>query len=93
MIIVAGHIRVAANSRSAFLEGFAEAIHLARREPACLDFCVSPDVVDDERVNVYERWQSRSALMSFRGEGPTDELNAVVVGADIEEFEVQLAAP
>ena len=89
MIIVAGHIRVEGNHRNAFLEDSAEAVRLARREPECLDFCVSPDVVDEERINIYERWQTRSALMSFRGEGPTDDLNALVIEAEVDEFEVQ----
>jgi quinol monooxygenase YgiN len=88
MIIVAGHIRVERDRRNAFLEGSAEAVRLARREPECLDFSVSPDVVDKERVNVYERWQTRSALMSFRGEGPTDDLSVLVIGAEVDEFEV-----
>jgi hypothetical protein len=89
MIIVAGYIHVAAKDRKAFLEGSVEAVRLARQEPDCLDFSVSADHLDDERVNVYERWESRSALMSCRGEGPTDVLNALIVGAEVGEFEVQ----
>jgi hypothetical protein len=90
MIIVGGHVRVAADNRSTFLKGSAEAVRLAREEPGCLDFSVSPDIVDMERVNVYERWQCRSALLSFRGEGPGNDLNSLIIGADVREFEVQL---
>ena len=89
MIIVAGHIRVAAKNRHLFLETSAEAVRLARQESECLDFSVSVDYVDDERVNVFERWKSRSALMCFRGGGPTDDLNALIMGAEVGEFEVQ----
>ena len=89
MIIVAGHIRVSVESRSAFLEGSAEAVRMAREEPDCIDFSVSADCVDEERVNVSECWQNRSALMSFRGEGPTDEHSAQIISAEANEFEVQ----
>jgi quinol monooxygenase YgiN len=89
VIIVAGHIRVSAESRNIFLEGSAEAVRLAREEPDCLDFSVSADCVDEERVNVFERWQNRSALMSFRGEGPTDEQSAQIISAEVIEFEVE----
>lgn len=88
MIIVAGHIRVAEGNRTAFLEGSAEAVRLARSESACLDFTVSADVVDPERVNVYERWVDRSALMAFRGDGPSDALNELIIGAEVQEFKV-----
>ena len=88
MIIVAGYIRVAVKNRNVFLEASADAVRLARQELECLDFSVSADYVDDERVNVFERWESRSALMSFRGGGPTDSLNALIIGAEVGEFEV-----
>ncbi|MGA7418865.1 MAG: antibiotic biosynthesis monooxygenase family protein [Acidimicrobiales bacterium] len=88
MIIVAGHIRVAESNRTTFLEGSTEAVRMARGESACVDFIVSADVVDPERVNVYERWVNRSALMAFRGEGPSDALNALIISAKVQEFEV-----
>ena len=88
MIIVAGHIRVAGSNRTIFLEGSTEAVRLARGKSDCLDFTVSADVVDPERVNVYERWVNRSALMTFRGEGPSDALNALIISSEVQEFEV-----
>jgi quinol monooxygenase YgiN len=88
MIIVAGHIRVSESNRTTFLEGSTEAVRQARGESGCLDFTVSADVVDPERVNVYERWVNKSALMAFRGEGPSDSLNALIISAEVQEFEV-----
>ena len=88
MIIVAGHVRVAKKDRATFLKGSAQAVRQARDEPACLDFAVSADVVDAQRVNVYERWMDRSSLMAFRGEGPPDALNELIISAEVEEFEV-----
>jgi quinol monooxygenase YgiN len=93
MIIVAGHIRVAAADRDLFLDRSRQAVVLARQAAGCHDFAVSADVVDPERVNVYERWSERSALMAFRGEGPGDDLSALIVAADVREFDVRSIQP
>jgi quinol monooxygenase YgiN len=88
MIIVAGRLRVAAADRDDFVARSSEAVRLARAADGCRDFAVSADPLDAERVNVYERWTNREALHAFRGEGPGDELGAMIVSADVAEFEV-----
>jgi len=92
MIIVAGHLRVAAADRDDFVARSSEAVRLARAAEGCLDFAVSADPLDPERVDVYERWTDREALHAFRGEGPGDELGAMIVSADVAEFDVQPAS-
>jgi quinol monooxygenase YgiN len=89
MIIVAGHLRVAARDRDAVLDRSREATQLARSAPGCRDFVVAADPVDPERINVYERWTDRAALHAFRGDGPDDELNALIVTANVGDFEVR----
>ena len=91
MIIVAGHLRVAAADRDAFLARSRHAVELARNAPGCHDFAVSADSADEERVNVYERWADKAALEAFRGDGPDDELNALIISAVVHEFEVRPA--
>jgi quinol monooxygenase YgiN len=88
MIIVAGHLRVAAPDRERFLALSSEAVRLARATPGCHDFAVSADPVDAERINVYELWTSRPVMLAFRGDGPGGELDTLIVGADVKEFEV-----
>jgi quinol monooxygenase YgiN len=88
MIIVAGHIRVGVASRDTFLARSREAVELARHTDGCHDFAVSADVTDPERVNVYERWVDRAALLAFRGDGPSDDLNELIIDAAVREFEV-----
>jgi quinol monooxygenase YgiN len=88
VILVAGHIRVAPGERDGFVELSREAVELARKAPGCLDFAVSMDSVDPERVNVYERWVDREALAAFRGDGPPGDLRSVIVRAEVDEFEV-----
>lgn len=92
MIIIAGHLRVAVDDRERLLALSREAVELARATPGCHDFVVAPDLLDAERVNVYERWADRASVHAFRGDGPTDEINTLIVGADVGEFEVLPAA-
>jgi quinol monooxygenase YgiN len=93
MIIVAGHLRVASGDRDVFLERSRAAIELARSAPGCRDFVVAADPLDPERVNVYERWDDRASLHAFRGEGPEDELGALIVSAHVDEFEARPERP
>ncbi len=61
-VIVAGKLIIKPGSRDEFIEKSREAILLARKNDACADFSVSPDSIDRNRVNIFERWKSRSEL-------------------------------
>jgi len=90
VIVVAGHIRVAVADRDAFLDLSRQAVELAREADGCLDFAVSADLADPERVNIYERWFDNGALQAFRGDGPGGDLGALIISADVREFDVRL---
>jgi quinol monooxygenase YgiN len=83
MIIVSGRIYVVAAQRETFLARSFEAVVAARRAPGCLDFVVAADPLELDRVNVYEAWGSESALQTFRGVGPTSDIAALIVRADV----------
>ena len=83
MIIVSGRILVAPGRRDAFLASSREAMVNARCAPGCRDFVVAADPIDPDRVNVYEEWDTESELASFRGTGPTQELNSDIAHADV----------
>jgi quinol monooxygenase YgiN len=85
VIIVTGRILV--TDRDRFLAQSLEAIKLAREADGCLDFVVSADPLEADRVNVLERWTDRAALMAFRGEGPGDDLRSLIKSADVNEYE------
>jgi quinol monooxygenase YgiN len=87
-IIVAGHLKVEPAQRDAFLEASAEVVRLARAAEGNLDFALSADLLDDGRVNVLERWESIEALHAFRGEGPTGDTAAQILGADVHDYVV-----
>ncbi len=85
MLIVAGHLRV--TDRDGYLAACREVVELARATEGCLDFTLGADLVEPDRINVFERWASRTALDAFRGYGTSGDLDAQIVGAEVSEFE------
>lgn len=91
VIIIAGHLRVAASERDQYLTAVEDAAIQARQAPGCQDFVQSADPIDPERINIYERWDSDELLMSFRTSGdeidqplPTPEL----LGAEVAKYRI-----
>jgi quinol monooxygenase YgiN len=86
VIIVAGSLVV--DDRDAYLAGCRAVVEQARRTPGCLDFALSPDLLDDDRITVLERWADEASLQAFRGSGPSDEQGARIRSADVAEYRV-----
>lgn len=93
MIIVSGTIHVRSGARNDFLRQSAEAVSAARQTPGCIDFAVSADTVDPDRVNVYEAWDSEPSLLAFRGEGPGADLSSFIVSASVRRHVVASSGP
>jgi quinol monooxygenase YgiN len=93
MIIVAGSLYVPPGSRDEFLARSSEAVVQARVTAGCHDFAVSPDIVEPDRVNIFEAWADRAALEAFRGSGPDDGLSSLILRAAIAEHIVQAESP
>lgn len=91
MIIIAGHLRVAADERDQYLAAVSGVAIQARRMRGCLDFVQSADPIEPDRINVYERWDSDEALMSFRTSGD-EEIAPIstpdVLGADVAKYRI-----
>ena len=87
-IIVAGKLILKPGSRDEFIEKSREAVLLARKNDACEDFSVSPDPIDMNRVNIFERWKSRSELNAFQDSGPENGLFSLVEYFDVHEYEI-----
>jgi quinol monooxygenase YgiN len=62
MLIIAGHVKVPAGQRRAFVEAHADLVRRARAYPGCLD----EDPVDPSRVNLMELWTSQAVLQAWR---------------------------
>ena len=66
MIIIAGYTRTDAAKRDRAVEAFKGMVERARAYDGCLDFSISADAVDPERVNLFERWRDQTALNAWR---------------------------
>jgi quinol monooxygenase YgiN len=88
VIIVAGALVVDPDGRDAYLEGCVSVVAAARRAQGCLDFALSPDLLEPGRINVYERWSSAEDLRRFRGSGPDEGQLAALLDVDVSEYAV-----
>ncbi len=88
MIIVAGWLRVDPAVRERYLDGCSEVISAARQVPGCVDFTLSGDRLEPDRINVYEAWETAAALEAFRGSGPDDGQAAMITAAAVQQYEV-----
>jgi len=88
VIIVSGHIRVAPEDVDAFVDASREAMRAARAAPGCSAFVVAADPLEPGRVNVYEEWESGEAVEAFRGDGPGEDLSAMIVEARVARHEI-----
>lgn len=87
-IIVIGKLTMKSGLRDEFVEKSQEAILLARKNEGCVEFSVSPDPIDLNRVNIFEKWISRTALDAFRNSGPENNIFSLVESFDVNEYEV-----
>ena len=87
-IIVSGWIRVDESARDDYLAGCHEVIVAARSSEGCMDFHLSADPIEPDRINVYEQWQSVAAVEAFRGSGPSDDQSASIRDASMWQHEV-----
>jgi quinol monooxygenase YgiN len=88
MVIVTGHLIVAAGARDAYLDGCRTVVEQARSAPGCLDFALSPDLLDPGRINILERWESPESVEAFRGSGVSAEQAAEIRTARVDEYDV-----
>ncbi|MGQ0434479.1 MAG: putative quinol monooxygenase [Microthrixaceae bacterium] len=88
MIIVSGPLWVDESLRDSFLDGCRAVAIAARAAEGCLEFHLSPDPLELDRVNVYEEWESVEAAAAFRGSGPSPEQAAVIRDARLMQHDV-----
>lgn len=88
MIIVSGSLHVDTADRAGYLAGCQQVIELARASPGCLDFHVSADPIEPDRINVYESWESAADVDAFRGSGPSGEQAATIRAAAVFQHEI-----
>jgi quinol monooxygenase YgiN len=88
MVIVAGFLIVDPLEREGYLAGCQEVVRQARLTRGCLDFTISADLLEANRIDIFERWESRAAVEEFRGSGPSDEQQGAIISASVCEYDV-----
>ena len=93
MIIVAGTLRVQPSDRARYLELASTATALARATPACLDFAQSADPLEPDRINIFECWESDSALEAFRSLPDGGAETPPILEADVHRYRISGVEP
>jgi quinol monooxygenase YgiN len=88
LIIVSGKLYVDPTARGEYLAACSDVIGQARTAPGCLDFVLSADPIEPDRINVYEQWESDADLDRFRGAGPAPEQTAQIRDARVMKYRV-----
>lgn len=88
MLIVAGTLRVDPADRESYVRTCVSVVESARQAPGCLDFTITPDPLEPDRINVYERWESDGQLEEFRGGGPSSDQQDQIREADVSKYRI-----
>jgi quinol monooxygenase YgiN len=93
MVIVSGSITVDSADRAAYLAECRTVIEQARSAPGCVDFHLSADPLEPDRINVYEQWESVEAVEAFRGSGPSSEQSAAILEGRVVQHQIAASTP
>jgi heme-degrading monooxygenase HmoA len=93
MIIVSGHLVVQPGTRDDYVDSCLGVVQRARTTPGCVDFALSPDPLEPDRVNVLEVWTDRDRLHAFRGAGIGEEQGALLVSVAVAEYDAGPTSP
>jgi quinol monooxygenase YgiN len=88
MLIIAGQLQVDAAQRDRYVADCVTVVEQARAAQGCLDFAITADTVEPDRINVYERWESDADLHRFRGSGPAPEQAAQLLDAQVSKYRI-----
>ncbi len=88
MLIIAGWLQVERAVRDGYVADCVAVVQQARTTPGCLDFAITADPIEPNRVLVYERWESDEQLETFRGSGPSDAQAAQIHDAHVRKYRI-----
>jgi quinol monooxygenase YgiN len=93
MWIIAGHVKVDAAGRDAWLAAHRDLIRRARQAPGCLDVAITADPLDPERINTFERWESWDALEAWRKVAAAPDTQVPIKDAGVMAYEIASERP
>jgi quinol monooxygenase YgiN len=88
MIIVAGALHVDPDGREAYLADCRALIRQARGTAGCMDFQLTADPLEPDRINVFEQWESVAAVEELRGSGPSGAQQDAIRSASVWQHEI-----
>ncbi len=88
MLIIAGRLHVDPTDRDSYVADCATVVKLARAATGCLDFTITADPIEPDRINIYERWETDAHLERFRGSGPDAEQTAQILDAHVRKYRI-----
>ncbi|MGH3823024.1 MAG: putative quinol monooxygenase [Pseudonocardiaceae bacterium] len=88
MIIIAGWLQVDHVDRDRYVTDCITVVRQARTSPGCLDFAITADPIEPDRINVYERWETDAHLERFRGSGPDTDQIAQIRDIHIRKYRI-----
>ena len=77
-----------AADRDAYLDSCAGIVESARQAPGCLEFSITADLLEADRINVFERWESDEQLEGFRGGGPSSDQADRIRSAEVQKYRI-----
>jgi quinol monooxygenase YgiN len=91
-VIVAGSLYVRREDRDAWVAAHDSIIRQARSEPGCIDLYLSADPVEEDRVNLFEHWESEERLEAWRSiaEPPA---KPEILKATVQKYVVSASGP
>jgi quinol monooxygenase YgiN len=88
MIIVSGSLKLDASRREQYLAACRPIIEAACAASGCIDFHLTPDPLDPERINVFEQWKNAESVEQFRQSGPDADMAEAILAANVQQHEI-----
>jgi quinol monooxygenase YgiN len=88
VIIIAGWLQVDRVDRDRYVADCITVVRQARMSPGCLDFAITADPIEPDRIQVYERWESDMQLERFRGAGPDVVQTAQILDTRVRKYRI-----
>lgn len=92
-VIVAGTLYVDPGDRGRFIQGHRNIVEQARKHPGCLDLSISPDPTEAGRVNVFEYWESKETLDTWRAMAPSPTVSIDIQDDQAVKHEISKSGP
>jgi quinol monooxygenase YgiN len=86
MLIIAGSLTLDPAHRAAFLAANSDVVGQARQAHGCLAFVQAADPDDPSRINIFERWETESDLLAFRGAGQPSSESPPILSAEVKRY-------